>query len=263
MTTNNAIRDALIVSSRRAFLSAARERRPQYGLTSRLSERHRALRQTLISSPRHQYHASFHSTSQSSSATSIEKGSLLNQPPQVSLSAPQAQLFYTSRTHRLNQLPSLRSTSSSGISFFRSRIQFLHSRRWRSTSTRGKAELAASSSSKSAGKASSKASPNEYGYILNKLPDLSPRFHRPSKEELLAAATGFWSRLRVRFKWFSIRSLRPFNIDDISAFVTWTLAGHLIWIVVGTTTFFSLIIFAVNTVFAQGELTFSCPREFD
>merc|ERR1711939_1037266 len=32
-----------------------------------------------------------------------------------------------------------------------------------------------------------------------------PHMHRPTKEELLAAATGFWSRLKVRFKWFSIR----------------------------------------------------------
>ncbi|KAL8713479.1 MAG: hypothetical protein Q9220_002341 [cf. Caloplaca sp. 1 TL-2023] len=74
---------------------------------------------------------------------------------------------------------------------------------------------------------------------------------RPSKEDLLAAATGFWSRLKVRFKWFSIRSGRPFNIDEISAFFSWVLLGHVLWIVLGTTTFFSLAILAVNTVFAQ------------
>ncbi|KAI9663550.1 MAG: Mitochondrial distribution and morphology protein 31, mitochondrial precursor [Alyxoria varia] len=90
--------------------------------------------------------------------------------------------------------------------------------------------------------------------ILNRLPELPARFHRPSKEELLAAATGFWSRLGVRFKWFSIRSLRPFNMDDISAFFSWILLGHVIWILVGTTTFFSLLILTVNTVFAQETL---------
>jgi mitochondrial distribution and morphology protein 31 len=79
-----------------------------------------------------------------------------------------------------------------------------------------------------------------------------PQFHRPTKEELLAAATGFWSRLRIRFKWFSIRSVRPFNIDEITALFSWVLLGHIIWIIVGTTTFFSLLIFAINTVFAQG-----------
>ena len=81
-----------------------------------------------------------------------------------------------------------------------------------------------------------------------------PQVHRPTKEELLAAATGAWSRFKIHFKWFSIRSSRPWNIDDFSAFFTWIIAGHLIWIVVGTTTFFSLIIFLVNTVFAQETL---------
>ncbi len=81
-----------------------------------------------------------------------------------------------------------------------------------------------------------------------------PNFHRPTKEELLAAATGFWSRLKIRFKWFSIRSVRPFNIDEITGFISWIVVGHLLWIVIGTTTFFSLAILAINTVFAQETL---------
>lgn len=76
--------------------------------------------------------------------------------------------------------------------------------------------------------------------------------HRPTREELLAAASGFWERLKVRFKWFSIRSMRPWNADEWGAFVSWFLFGHLVWILVGTTTFFSLIILFINTVFAQG-----------
>lgn len=78
--------------------------------------------------------------------------------------------------------------------------------------------------------------------------------HRPTKEELLAAASGFWERLKVRFKWFSIRSMRPWNADEWGAFVSWFLFGHLVWILVGTTTFFSLVIFTINTVFAQETL---------
>ncbi|KAF2156874.1 hypothetical protein K461DRAFT_272964 [Myriangium duriaei CBS 260.36] len=88
----------------------------------------------------------------------------------------------------------------------------------------------------------------------NSLLDHLPHLHRPTKQELLAAATGFWQRLGVHFKWFSIRSARPFNTDDISAFISWVFLGHIIWIIVGTTTFFSLAIFAVNTVFAQETL---------
>ncbi|KAH6631554.1 mitochondrial distribution and morphology protein-domain-containing protein [Chaetomium tenue] len=78
--------------------------------------------------------------------------------------------------------------------------------------------------------------------------------HRPTKEELLSAASGFRERLKVRFKWFSIRSMRPWNADEWGAFVSWFLFGHLVWILVGTTTFFSLIILTINTVFAQETL---------
>ncbi len=84
------------------------------------------------------------------------------------------------------------------------------------------------------------------------LPHMPKMPHRPTKEELLAAATGFWSRLKVRFKWFSIRSARPWNIDDWSAFVSWFVLGNIVWVLVGTTTFFSLVIFSINTVVAQG-----------
>jgi len=86
------------------------------------------------------------------------------------------------------------------------------------------------------------------------LPHMPKMPHRPTKEELLAAATGFWSRLKVRFKWFSIRSVRPWNIDDWSAFVSWFVLGNIVWILVGTTTFFSLLIFSINTVVAQGMI---------
>ncbi|RFU77438.1 mitochondrion biogenesis [Trichoderma arundinaceum] len=78
--------------------------------------------------------------------------------------------------------------------------------------------------------------------------------HRPTKEELLAAANGFWERFRVRFKWISIRSMRPWNIDEWGAFVSWFMLGHIVWILVGTTTFFSILIFSINTVFAQETL---------
>ncbi|TQB71670.1 Mitochondrial distribution and morphology protein 31, mitochondrial precursor [Monascus purpureus] len=90
-------------------------------------------------------------------------------------------------------------------------------------------------------------------HLINRLPHI-PQLHRPTKEELLAAATGFWSRLKIRFKWFSIRSVRPFNLDEIAALFSWVLLGHLVWVVLGTTTFFSLVILAINTVFAQETL---------
>ncbi|KAJ6262409.1 hypothetical protein Dda_3217 [Drechslerella dactyloides] len=81
-----------------------------------------------------------------------------------------------------------------------------------------------------------------------------PQIHRPSKEELLAAASSAWDRLRIRFKWLTIRQIRPFNLDEISAFFSWIILGNLAWIILGTTTFFSITIWLVNTVFAQEHL---------
>ncbi|KAK6534624.1 Mitochondrial distribution and morphology protein 31, mitochondrial precursor [Arthrobotrys megalospora] len=81
-----------------------------------------------------------------------------------------------------------------------------------------------------------------------------PLIHRPSKEELLAAASSAWDRLRIRFKWLTIRQIRPFNMDEISAFFSWIILGNLAWIILGTTTFFSIGIWLVNTVFAQEYL---------
>lgn len=95
--------------------------------------------------------------------------------------------------------------------------------------------------------------PDMHNLHLPKLP------HRPTKQELLAAASGFWSRLRVRFKWLTIRSVRPWNVDDWSAFVSWFVVGHIVWILLGTTTFISALIYAINTIAAQGTFEgFSC-----
>ncbi|KAI0136403.1 hypothetical protein BJ170DRAFT_601596 [Xylariales sp. AK1849] len=78
--------------------------------------------------------------------------------------------------------------------------------------------------------------------------------HRPTKEEFLAAANGFWGRMKVRFKWFSIRSMRPWNTDEWGAFLSFFIFGHLVWILVGTTTFVSLLILSINSIFAQETL---------
>ncbi|KAF2645983.1 hypothetical protein P280DRAFT_133652 [Massarina eburnea CBS 473.64] len=88
-------------------------------------------------------------------------------------------------------------------------------------------------------------------HFLDHLPKALPHLYRPSKAELLAAASGFWSRIRVHFKWLTIRSTRPFNADEIYAIFSWVLAAHFLWVVLGTTTFFMLTVFLINTVFAQ------------
>ncbi|SJX61341.1 related to MDM31-Mitochondrial inner membrane protein required for mitochondrial morphology and inheritance [Sporisorium reilianum f. sp. reilianum] len=84
--------------------------------------------------------------------------------------------------------------------------------------------------------------------------ELQPYEHhrlRPSKEDLLRIAQGFWTRLRIRFKWFTIRGFRRFNADDISAFFTLGGFTTAVFIIVGTTTFFSLIFAALNALNLQ------------
>ncbi|WVW81747.1 hypothetical protein I302_103743 [Kwoniella bestiolae CBS 10118] len=75
--------------------------------------------------------------------------------------------------------------------------------------------------------------------------------HRPTKEELLNAASGWWQRLRIRIKWFTIRGWRRFNTDDLSAFASWFVVGNTLWILVGTTTFVSAIFAVANSLSLQ------------
>jgi distribution and morphology protein 31 len=91
-------------------------------------------------------------------------------------------------------------------------------------------------------------------HLLDRIPHSLPHLYRPSKAELLAAASGFWSRFKIHFKWLTIRSARPFNADEIYALFSWILAAHVLWVVLGTTTFFMLTIFLINTAFSQETL---------
>lgn len=101
---------------------------------------------------------------------------------------------------------------------------------------------------------------------------LSLPTHRPTREDFLNAANGFWQRARVRFRWLTIRSFRKYNADDISAFVTWFVMSQTLWLFIGTcvwlllqlpapqlslrrTTFFSVIFATINSLRLQGP----CP----
>lgn len=72
-----------------------------------------------------------------------------------------------------------------------------------------------------------------------------------AREELLAQSRTFIGRLWIRFKFLFLKQVRPITLDDISAVFSWFLVGNIIWILLGTTTFFSLVLFTMNTVFAQ------------
>ena len=75
---------------------------------------------------------------------------------------------------------------------------------------------------------------DNYPAFLRRLAMSVPNIQRPTRDDLLTVADGFWQRARIRFRWFTIKSFRKFNADDISAFVTWFLMSQTIWILVGT-----------------------------
>lgn len=73
-----------------------------------------------------------------------------------------------------------------------------------------------------------------YSSFFRRLALSLPHLHRPTRDDFLNVAGGFWERMRVRFKWFTIRSFRRFNADDMSAFVSLLLLSQTVWILVGT-----------------------------
>ena len=73
-----------------------------------------------------------------------------------------------------------------------------------------------------------------YSRFFQRLALSLPHLHRPTRDDFLNVATGFWERMRIRFKWFTIKSFRKFNADDISAFITWFVMSQTLWILVGT-----------------------------
>ncbi|KAG5648459.1 hypothetical protein DXG03_003070 [Asterophora parasitica] len=75
---------------------------------------------------------------------------------------------------------------------------------------------------------------DNYSRFFRRLALSVPHPHTPTRDDLLSVATGFWQRTRIRFKWFTIKSFRKFNADDMSAFFTWFLFSQTIWILIGT-----------------------------
>jgi distribution and morphology protein 31 len=75
---------------------------------------------------------------------------------------------------------------------------------------------------------------NQLRYIsFNPSKKISKFFHNLNK---------FW----LKIKWILIRSKRPFNLEDIGAFISWLLTGNIMLFLIGTTTFVSLVLMTIN-----------------
>ncbi|KAI0769761.1 hypothetical protein BD413DRAFT_556657 [Trametes elegans] len=90
-----------------------------------------------------------------------------------------------------------------------------------------------------------------YPRFFRRLAKSLPHPQRPTRDDFLRAADGFWQRLRIRFRWLTIRSFRRYNADEMSAFFTWFLMSQALWLFVGTTTFVSVVFATANSLSLQ------------
>lgn len=92
--------------------------------------------------------------------------------------------------------------------------------------------------------------------ILNKKdnPDHPKQQNTNNKEYYLSQTNNLLTKMKINFRWLLKKSMKPFNVDDMSAFVSVFLWTHLTMILLWTTGFFSLIILLLNTVMAQDYL---------
>lgn len=74
---------------------------------------------------------------------------------------------------------------------------------------------------------------------------------RLKKKIFLNEANSFYKKFILNIKWYLIKENRPFSYDEISALFSWFLVSQMIWIILSTTTFVSIILFLLNTVFAK------------
>ncbi|KAI9311972.1 mitochondrial distribution and morphology proteins-domain-containing protein [Dichotomocladium elegans] len=65
---------------------------------------------------------------------------------------------------------------------------------------------------------------------------------RPTKDELLAEARGFFERVKIRIKYPLMRQMRPWTLNDVTAMFSWLFLGQSLWLLVGTTSFVSLVL---------------------
>ncbi|KAF9904447.1 Mitochondrial distribution and morphology protein 31, mitochondrial precursor [Linnemannia zychae] len=75
---------------------------------------------------------------------------------------------------------------------------------------------------------------------------------RVGRAKLLSAAPTFLARLKIRFKLLLMRQIRPWRVDDFIAMFSWAFLANVAFVLLGTTTFFSLVLAAANSLQFQG-----------
>ncbi|CAO3574728.1 unnamed protein product [Mortierella alpina] len=76
--------------------------------------------------------------------------------------------------------------------------------------------------------------------------------NRVDRAKLLAATPTFLARLKIRLKLLLMRQIRPWRVDDFIAMFSWAFLANVAFVLLGTTTFFSLLLATANSLQFQG-----------
>ncbi|EJS43366.1 mdm31p [Saccharomyces arboricola H-6] len=101
---------------------------------------------------------------------------------------------------------------------------------------------------------SNKPEPGKKGSLSDKLKKQPNLKYITERDSLLVQTNNIFTKLKINIRWFLKKSTRPFNSDDISAFISWILVSNIFIFIFWTTTFVSLVLYLINTVFAQEYL---------
>ncbi|KAF9207332.1 Mitochondrial distribution and morphology protein 31, mitochondrial precursor [Haplosporangium sp. Z 27] len=100
-------------------------------------------------------------------------------------------------------------------------------------------------------KTSHLSSSSSQNALVKYTPPIGP-LDRVGRAQLLSAAPNFLARLKLRLKLLLMRQIRPWRLDDFIAMFSWAFIANVAFVLLGTTTFFSLVLAAANSLQFQG-----------
>ncbi|EDO18185.1 hypothetical protein Kpol_543p14 [Vanderwaltozyma polyspora DSM 70294] len=159
--------------------------------------------------------------------------------------------FHTNGSPVLNEIKKI--SKSNGITIINPLVNKVTTNNV-STSSNGKAAVAAATAATavslgSTGQDDALSRNTDFLHIQNIL--LQKNQDRMNKQKLLSEATNFYERFKINTKWLLIRGNRPFSADEIGTLFSWIILSQILWIILGTTTFVSILLIIFNTVFAK------------
>ncbi|KAG0231153.1 Mitochondrial distribution and morphology protein 31, mitochondrial precursor [Actinomortierella wolfii] len=76
--------------------------------------------------------------------------------------------------------------------------------------------------------------------------------NRVERAKLLSDAPNWIARMKIRLKLLLMRQIRPWRVDDFIAVFSWAFLANVMFVLLGTTTFVSLVLAALNSLQFQG-----------